>query len=141
MKKLFAMLFTAGALALTACQPNIYSANDTQAKLKDKGYTVEVFSYEEAKVRIKNLNYDIVSFNNAVYAEKGTEENKDLLIAFYFATIDDASKFMDGNNYENMGLLNTFGQNNLGSNLTVKVGTHNNVAYVGSQTSFSAAFE
>ena len=36
--------------------------------------------------------------------------------------------------------MNDYGSSNLGENLTKKVGSHNNVAYVGSETSFDAAF-
>lgn len=141
MKKLFAMLLTAGALALTACNPTIYSASDTEGKLKGKGYTVEVLSYEVAKVRIQNLNYDTAAFNNAVYATKGADADKDLLLAFYFSSVDDASKFMNDHEYDNTALLNRYGENNIGSNLTLRFGTHNNVAFVGTETSFTAAFQ
>lgn len=140
MKKVFAMLFATCALALTACQPNVYTASDSESKLKANGYTAEVLTYEVAKARITGLNYDIVSFKDAVFAEKGSGENHDLFIAFYFASIDDASKFISANNYENHGILDDYAAKNLGEKLNKKSGTHNNVAYVGSETSFSVAF-
>ena len=141
MKKLIMMLFAAGSLALTACGPTLYSANGAEAKLKDKGYTVEVFSYEEAKTKIIGLNYTIVDFANAVFAKKGADDDLDLLVAFFFTNVNDAESFTSGNSNENLGIMNSFADTNLGANLTKKVGIINNVAYVGSLTSFSAAFE
>lgn len=140
MKKLFSMLLVAGALALSACAPTIVSASSSESGLKSKGYTTQVLSYTEAKARIQGLNYNVVEFINAVFAEKGTGEDHDLFIGFYFSSADAADQFTSANNYENLGLLNDYGDKNLGENLTKKVGYHNNVAYVGSSASFSAAF-
>lgn len=140
MKKFFAALLIAGSIGLSACAATTYTADGTANNLKGKGYTTEVLSYDLAKVKIRGLNYDIVAFTNAVYAEKGTGDDADLLMAFFFPNINDAEKFVSGNSYENLGLMNNYGDSNLGKNLTKKVGTHNNVAYIGSVTSFSAAF-
>jgi len=136
MKRLISTLLMAGAFALCACAPTNYSAEGSKSKLSGKGYTVEVYSFEEAKARISGLNYDVAEFNNALYAEKGADENKDFILAFYFKSIGDCDKFVN----ENIGQLNNFGDRTLGENLTKKVGSHNNVAYVGSETSFSNAF-
>lgn len=140
MKKYFTTLLVAGAFAMTACTGTTYSASSSQSKLNNKGYSAQVLSVDEAKEVIKGLNYNIVKFNNAVTAEKGSGDDYDLFIAFYFSSINDASKFYDSNNHENMSLMHDYGQNKLGANLKLKVGTHNNVAYVGSETSFSNAF-
>lgn len=136
MKRLISSLLLAGAFALCACTPNNYSAEGSKSKLSSKGYTVEVYSNEEAKARIKGLDYSVAEFTNALYAEKGADENKDLFLAFYFKSISDCDKFVDAN----IVLMNDYGSSNLGENLTKKVGSHNNVAYVGSETSFDAAF-
>ena len=136
MKRLVSSLLLAGAFALCACAPTSYTADGSKSKLTSKGYTVEVYSVEEAKARISGLNYDVAEFTNALYAEKGAEENKDLILAFYFKSIGDCDKFVN----ENIGLLSNYGDKYLGENLTKKVGSHNNVAYVGSETSFTAAF-
>ena len=48
----------------------------------------------------------------------------------------DCDKFVDAN----IGLMNDYGSSNLGENLPKKVGSYNNMAYVGSETSFDAAF-
>lgn len=136
MKRLISTLLMAGAFALCACTPTSYSAEGSKSKLSGNGYTVEVYSYEEAKARISGLNYDIAEFTNALYAEKGADENKDLILAFYFKSIGECDKFVN----ENIGQLNNFADKNLGENLTKKVGSHNNVAYVGSETSFASAF-
>ena len=136
MKRLISTLLMAGAFALCACTPTNYSADGSKSKHSGKGYTVEVYSYEEAKARISGLNYDVAQFTNALYAEKGADENKDLFLAFYFKSIGDCDKFVDAN----IAVMNDYGSSNLGENLTKKVGSHNNVAYVGSETSFAAAF-
>lgn len=68
--------------------------------------------------------------------KEGADENKDLFLAFYFKSIGDCDKFVDAN----IILMNDYGDSNLGDNLTKKVGSYNNVAYVGSETSFDAAF-
>ena len=136
MKRLISSLLLASAFALCACTPDTYSAEGSKSKLSSKGYTVEVYSNEEAKARIKGLDYSVAEFTNALYAEKGADENKDLFLAFYFKSISDCDKFVDAN----IVLMNDYGSSNLGENLTKKVGSHNNVAYVGSETSFDAAF-
>ncbi len=136
MKRFISSLLLAGAFALCACAPTNYTANGSKSKLSNNGYTVEVYSYEEAKAHISGLNYDVAEFTNALYAEKGADENKDLFLAFYFKSIGDCDKFFDAN----IGVMNDYGSSNLGENLTKKVGSNNNVAYVGSETSFDAAF-
>lgn len=143
MKKLLAMLLVAGSLAMTACKPTNYTASATKTKMQGSGYTVQTYTYSEAKdgLQIRNLNYQTVVFENALYAEKGTGDDKDLLLAFFFSTVEQAEKFMSDNNYENMGLMRDYGVSNLGSKLgTPKVGSHNNVAYVGSEAAFNVAF-
>lgn len=136
MKRLISGLLLAGAFALTACSPTMYSSSSSKSKLEGKGYSVEVYSFEEAKVRITGLNYEGFEFTDALVADKGADEDKDVLVAFYFKKVDDASKFVE----ENIAQMNRYAENTLGSNLTVKVGSHNNVAYTGSETSFTNAF-
>ena len=140
MKKLMAMLCAVGALALTACKPTMYSAEGTSSTMKANGYTAEVYTYEEAKVRIQGLNYELATFTNAMYASKGTGDDKDFILAFFFSSLDDTATFMNGNDYQNMALLHSYGEQHLGEHLTLSVGTHNNVAYVGSETTRSLAF-
>lgn len=140
MKKLFTLLLASSAILATSCQATDYTASEAASKLRGNSYTVEVMSYDQAKQRIIGLNYDIVDFRDAVYAEKGEEENHDLLVAFFFSSIDNAEKFLNENNYENLTLLNRYGERYIGENLVKKVGMHNNVAYVGTETSFAAAF-
>ena len=53
MKRLISSLLLAGAFALCACTPNNYSAEGSKSKLSSKGYTVEVYSNEEAKARVR----------------------------------------------------------------------------------------
>ncbi len=139
MKKLLATMLISGVLALTACQPATLSAGDSDSKLKSNGYSTQLYTYEEAKVLITGLNYE-VKFSNAISAEKGSGDNKDLFIGFYFSSIGDAEKFYSNNNYENLGILNNYAERNLGANLKKRVGMHNNVVFAGSETSFSAAF-
>ena len=136
MKRLISTLLVAGAFALTACSPTMYSSSSSKSKLEGKGYTVEVYSFEEAKARITGLNYEGFDFTDALVADKGADDERDVLLAFYFKNVDDASKFIE----ENIGQMNRYAENTLGSNLTVRVGSHNNVAYTGSETSFANGF-
>ena len=50
--------------------------------------------------------------------------------------MNEAEKF----NTENIAIMSGYAEISIGKNLTSKVGSHNNVAYVGSETSFKAAF-
>ena len=141
MKKLLATMLLAGTLSVAACNPTMYSASGSKSKLESNGYTVEVYSYEEAKVRITGLNYNTVAFDNAVFAEKGTGDNKDFFLAFYFSSVDAASTFLSANDNDNLAQLYRYAEKNLGSNIIShkKTGSHNNVAYTGSEYSFAAA--
>ena len=139
MKKLFAAFLLAGAVTLAGCKSKIYTSSDTKESLTKGGYTVQVYAETEAKNRITNLNYEGVSFKDALFAEKGADENKDLLIAFYFPSVKAAEDFLGKNDNENLGLLHDYGAKELGANLSVKVGTHNNVAFVGYTVSADAA--
>lgn len=139
MKKLFAAFLLAGAVTLAGCKSKVYTSSEAKESLTKGGYTVQVYAEAEAKARIANLNYEGVSFSDALYAEKGADENKDLLIAFYFPTIKAAEDFLGKNDNENMGLLHDYAAKELGANLTVKVGTHNNIAYAGSTVSADVA--
>ena len=141
MKKLIATLLMAGTLALTACQPDKISSADTKSKLSSKNYTVLVSAEAEAKELIKGLNYEGVTFTDAISATKGENDNKDFLIAFYFANSDAAGNFVSKNDHENLAMMNAYAEKELRANLTKKVGTHNNVAYVGSETAASIAFD
>lgn len=139
MKKMIGTLLCAGILALSSCAADMKNSGSAKSGLSGAGYSVEVYGYEEAKTRIQNLKYDGFTFKDAIYAEKGSGDSKDLLIAFFFNNIDDASNFMTGDN-NNIVLMNGYLEKNLGKNLQGKVGTYNNVAYCGSETSYTAAF-
>ena len=141
MKKVLTMLFAVGALSLSACQMDMHSADKTGAKMKEKGYDTQIYTYEEAKVAIQGLNYDAGKFNGAISSYKGSGDDKDILIAFFFDSADAAEKFMSYNENENLAISNRYIAANLGENLTAKIGIHNNVAYAGSETSFTVAFE
>lgn len=136
MKKLLTALFIAGAMALTGCKPDILKSDSAKSKLTSNGYKVEVYAEAEAKVRIQGLDYEGVSFKDALVADKGTGDDKDVLLVFYFAGIKEAESFMS----INIAKMNGFLEANLGSKLQSRVGTHNNIAYAGSETSFSVAF-
>lgn len=136
MKKLLTALFIAGAMALTGCKPDTLKSDSAKSKLTSNGYNVEVYGDTEAKARITGLDYEGFTLVNALVADKGTRDNKDFLLAFYFNTVDEASNFVT----KNIAQFNSYLEKNLGSNLTAKQGSHNNVAYAGSETSFSVAF-
>ena len=140
MKKLLATVLLAGALALAGCGEQSLSAGASQKKLDAAGYKTTLYSVEQAKAAITGLKFDGYNLKEAIYAEKGEEANKDILLAFYFSNINEANKFMEDNQSANMALMYDFAKSNLGENLAQKVGMHNNVAYVGSETSFAVAF-
>lgn len=139
MKKLMSTLLLAGVLALSSCGADMKNSASAKSGLSGAKYSVEVYGYEEAKTRIQNLKYDGFTFTDALVAEKGSGDDKDLLIAFFFKNTDDPVNFMTGDN-NNISLMNRYLERNLGKNLQGKVGTYNNVAYCGSETSYTAAF-
>ena len=139
MKKLIPALLLAGVFAVTSCKAQSVSSDSAKKKLADKSYAVTIYSETEAKGLIAGLNYEGVSFKDAIYAQKGEGEAKDIFLAFFFNDINGASNFVAKDNNANLVLLHDYGEKHLGANLTLKVGTHNNVAYVGSETSFTVA--
>ena len=140
MKRFLTTLLLASAFTLSACGATMYSSKGSQSKLESKGYSVEVYPYEEAKVRVDGLNYDTVTFTDALIATKDSGDDKDILLAFYFKSVSDAEKFLSDNNNYNIGQFGAFANKELGKNLKAKMGSHNNVAYIGSETSFKIAF-
>lgn len=141
MKKLLFSLLFAGSIALTACQATIYTADKTKAKLQKKDYTVEVYTKDEAKNRYTAFTLADYDLTGALLAKKGQGDDADLLFALYFSSIDEASKFSNANGGANIATLGTFGEALIGKNQTSRVGTHNNVAYVGTETTFNIAFK
>ena len=139
MKKLLVTTMLVGSLMLTACQADTMKSANAKKNLEGKGYAVEVYGYEEAKVRIQNLDYESHNFTDALIADKGKGDDADFLIAFFFKNINDAEAFVTGE-HGNIAQMNGYIETHLGKNLKAKVGMHNNVAYLGSETSFSAAF-
>ncbi len=93
----------------------------------------------QAKLLVAGINLEDVNLKSAVHATKGEGDDHDIFLGFYFATNEEAEKFATKNNSENLGLMSAYGELQLGKNLTMKVGYHNNVSYVGSETSFNIA--
>ena len=139
MKKLFASLLLASSLCLAGCSQS-ESSSSVKGNLQAKGYNATVYTAVEAKARISGLNFEGIDLTDAVYATKGSDENADLFLVFFFSSIDFATTFFERNNYENMGMMSDYAKKNLGENLTVKVGIKNNAAYCGSETALSVAF-
>ena len=140
MKRLLVTMLLAGAISMGACGAKSESSGSSKKALEASGYKVTTYSATEAQALITGLKYDGYNLHDAIYAEKGTDANKDILLAFYFSSIDQAEKFIGDNNNFNLGLMYDYAKQNLGENLTQKVGSHNNVAYLGSETSFTIAF-
>ena len=84
-------LLCSTALVLTGCSSQIKSA-ETQKKMEKQGYTVTVYPKEEAQKHYATLKYE-VEIVDALNAQK----DKDILIAFYCKTNDDATKFVQDN--------------------------------------------
>ena len=118
MKKLFATLFLAASLGVSACAASSMSSGTMKANLEGKGYAVYVLDKETAKKQYSSLNF-VVDINDALNSSKG----KEVLLAFFCANADDASKFIT----ENISIL-YHSVENYGA---PKVGAHNNVAYAG----------
>ena len=114
------------ALALTGCSSKIKSS-DTQKKMEKQGYTVTIYAKDDAKSRFATLEYK-VEIVDALYAEK----EGDFLLAFYCNNADDASKFVQDNIVQLAVFTKVAIEN-------PKTGSHNNVAYVGSETSIGYA--
>ena len=140
MKKFLFALAIAGAMALTACQPTTFSAANSKSKLEGNGYTVTMYTDAEAKQAFSALSFGDYTISNAIYAKKGADANFDFILAFYFSSVSDAECFTSLDSNKNLGIFNSLADRELGSNLTKEFGITNNVAYVGSETSFSAAF-
>ena len=140
MKRLLVTMLLAGAISMGACGTKSQNSASSKKSLEAAGYKVTAYSATEAKALITGLKYDGYDLHDAIYAEKGEEANKDIMLAFYFSSIDQAEKFMSDNENFNLNLMYDYGRTHLGENLTQKVGMHNNVAYVGSETSFAIAF-
>ena len=127
MKKLIASLLMVAAVGLTACEASASSAT-IKANLDGAGYSCEIMSKEEAEKRIVGVEY-VVSIKDAVYAIKGSS---DVFIGFFCNNIEDASNFMT----TNVSVLYHFAEQYTES---PKVGSHNNVAYVGTPASIAAS--
>lgn len=136
MKKLFASLLFASSLCLTACGAS-ESSGSVKGKLDGSGYSTTVYTAEQAKVRYEGLTFTGFELVDAVYGTKGEGDNFDFLLAFFFGNADQASAFVTTG--DNIRVFDNT-KEQLGKNLVGKYGSHNNVAYVGSVTSFSVAF-
>ena len=128
MKKLISAALLSAALLLGSCGTVTLTAADAKGKLEAKSYTVSVMSQAEAKGRIIGLNF-VVDIKEALYATKGMD---DVLVAFYCATADDADKIAKENIQVLVGFAETYKNE-------ASVGSHNNVAYVGTVDAVSTA--
>lgn len=138
MKKLFATLFLASALCLTGCGAS-ESSSSVKGKLDSNGYTTTYYSAEAAKEYYGNkLTFAGFNLVDAVYGTKGTGDNADFFLVFFFNDIDQASNFLTAG--DNVVVFNNTMDNYLGKNLTHAMGSKNNATYCGSSTAFSIAF-
>ena len=138
MKKVFLPLLFLGALALSSCEVN-HSSIYWESGLKNKGYAVTTYSQSKAKETFTDLNYNGISFMNALYAEKGADENKEIFLAFFFIDVNSTVYFMERNHNENEDILGAYGRKNIGENLKGVLGYKDNVAYVGTAAAYEAA--
>ena len=114
-------------MALSGCGEASMSSSTMKSNLEKKGYTAEVMNKTEAEARIQGVKY-VVSITDALYSTK----DKEVIVAFFCANINDATKFME----ENIQVMNAFAELYTEE---PKIGAHNNVAYVGSYNIVSAA--
>ena len=137
MKKLLATMLLAGVLSVAACGATMYSAGGSKSKLEGNGFNVSLYGYEDGKRAVEGPDYDKTpAFDNVIVATKGSGDAKDVLVAYYFSSIDAANAFLN----ENVKLLYDFVEANLGKNFEPKTGAHNNVTWAGSQNAFNSAF-
>ena len=126
MKKLLFPLFMAVSFALTGCQQNVKSEK-VKEKLEKKEYKVELVAKAEAEERIAGITWN-VEVKEMIYATK----EKEAIMAFFCANIDDATKFVE----ENIQILSAVAKYYAED---AKCGSHNNVAYVGTETAIADA--
>ena len=139
MKKLFTTLLFTAAMTLGACSSKVYTGEESKKKLDKQEYKTVLMTESEAKLLVLGINFEDVNLKSAVHATKGEGDDHDLFLGFYFATNEEAEKFATKNDNENLNLMHTYGELQLGKNLELKIGYHNNVSYVGSETSFKVA--
>ena len=139
MKKILASLLLASSLCLAGCSAS-ESSSSVKGNLSRNGYEATIYSATEAKARISGLNFEGIDLTEAVYATKGSEDNADFFLVFFFPSIEVTTTFFERNNHENMAMMSSYAESNLGKNLTAKAGTKNNTAYCGSETALYVAF-
>ena len=140
MKKFITAFLCLASMALTSCAATVYKGEDAKAKLEKQDYKVVLLSEKEAKLLVLGINFDDVTVKSVVSAEKGKEDDHDIFLGFFFESIEEAEKFNSKNSNENLGLMASYANAQIGKNLTSKVGSHNNVAYVGTETTFKIVF-
>ena len=126
-------------MAATACFSTVYTGEKSKENLEKKEYTVALMTEVEAKLLIVGVNFEDVTLKSVVHATKGEGGDHDVFLGFYFDSNAEAEKFATKNDNQNIGLMHAYGELQLGKNLVLKVGYHNNVSYVGSETSFKVA--
>ena len=127
MKKIIALIVLVFAFLLVSCEGSS-SPSGAKSNLEKDGYTVEVMNTTEAKARIEGINF-VVDPTNALLATKGKE---DVVIIFYFNSIDEADKFVK----ENVSVMYKFAER---YSANPKTGYLNNAAYAGSQKACQTA--
>ena len=136
MKRLFVSLLLASSLCLVGCS-STETSGSVKGKLDGSSYSTTVYTAEQAKARYEGLTFAGFDLVDAVYGTKGEGDNFDFLLAFFFGNDDQASTFVTTG--DNIRVFDN-AKARVGKNLVGKYGSHNNVAYVGSETSFSVAF-
>ena len=126
MKKLLFPLFMAASFALSGCQ-QIEKSEKIKKNLEKKEYSVEVVEKQEVEARISGITWN-VEIKETLYATK----EKEAIVAFFCANIDDASKFVEENIAVLSAVATFYGED-------TKCGSHNNVAYVGTRTAVEDA--
>lgn len=141
MKKLLTSLLFVGAMALTSCAATNFKADDAEKKLSGKEYSVSRYSGEDVPTNIAGFDYTDQNVLDAVLATKGSGDDSDFFLAFYFKTSGESESFMKNGGNANLASLNNIAQSAaIGRNLKSKLGTYNNVCYVTSETAYAIVF-
>ena len=138
MKKLIVTALLAASIGLSGCKADIYESGTAKASLEKNGYTVSVWAGSDVKNHIQGLNLEEHNIIDTCYGDKKeNDEIKDVFVAFYFKTVDEAEKFLSANENANLGMLYDFAKKYVDADY--KVGSKNNVAFAGSVTSVAYA--
>lgn len=131
MKRLLCTLLLATSMGLASCLEKSTNSTELNSKFQSAGYNTKVMNAAETKAHFQEAIAFVVDVVDSLQATKG-ESNPEFFLAFFFNNIDDASKFVN----ENIAIMTRTAERYSDD---PKVGSYNNVAYLGSPAAFTVA--